>query len=258
MVGALRVVLLPGAVLPADLAYGALVSEFGAGVKAITKDLEVYREDLPPPDYSLDTEVDGVLAEADGRGWDRFHLVGYSGGGAAALAVAAHHPARLLSLALLEPAWAGSWGWSPEHRKLWASFDKLEHLPPDQFMAAFMQLQVRPDVGLPPPPPPSGPTPPWMSQRPAGIRAFMRTFKSYDLDRAALAAFEAPVYFALGGRSNPDQFAEEADRLGRVFADFTVEVFPDRHHFDPPHRVEPARLATSLRALWRRGDSMAS
>ena len=91
VVGALRVVLLPGAVLPADLAYGALVSEFGAGVEAITKDLEVYGAELPPPDYSLDTEVDGVLAEADGRGWDRLHLVGYSGGGAAALAVAAHH-----------------------------------------------------------------------------------------------------------------------------------------------------------------------
>jgi pimeloyl-ACP methyl ester carboxylesterase len=256
VVCALGVVLLPGAVLPADLAYGALLSELGAGVAASTKDLEVYREEVPPPDYSLDAEVEGVRSEADRRGWDRFHLVGYSAGGSAALAFAAYDPTRFLSLALLEPAWAGSWDWSPEHRKLWASYDALENLPPDQSMTAFMRLQVRPDVQLPPPP--SGPTPPWMSRRPAGIRAILRSFKSYGLDRAALAAFEAPVYFALGGRSNPDQFAQEADRLGSVFADFTLERFPDRHHFDPPHRVEPARLARSLRAIWERGESMAS
>lgn len=254
--GALRVVLLPGAVLPADLAYGDLVRELGQGVEAITKDLEVYRADAPPPDYSLRTEADGVLAEADGRGWDRFHLVGYSGGASAALALAAHRPARLLSLALLEPAWAGSWGWSSEHRELWTRYDELQHLPPDEFMAAFMRLQVRPDVALPPPP--SGPAPPWMSRRPAGIRALTSTFKTYDLDRDALAGFAGPVYFALGGLSNPDQFAEEADRLGQVFGDFTVEVFPERHHFDPPHRVEPARLAASLRALWERAEPVAT
>jgi pimeloyl-ACP methyl ester carboxylesterase len=251
-VSAWRVVLLPGSVLPADLAYGALVSELGADVDAIAKDLEVYRADSPPPGYSLDTEVDGVLGEADGRGWDRFHLVGYSGGGAAALAFAAHQPARLLSLALLEPAWAGSWGWSAEHGKLWARYQELEHLPPDLFTDAFMRLQVRSEVRLPPPP--SGQAPPWMSKRPAGIKAFMHTFKHYDLSREALAAFTAPVYFALGGRSNPDQFAEEADRLRQVFPDFTLEVFPDRHHFDPPHRTEPARLAESLRVLWTRAD----
>jgi hypothetical protein len=48
-----------------------------------------------------------------------------------------------------------------------------------------------------------------------------------------------------------------ADRLGQVFPDFTLEVFAGRHHFDPPHRIEPARVAASLRAIWDRaeGDS---
>jgi len=32
------------------------------------------------------------------------------------------------------------------------------------------------------------------------------------------------------------------------------EVFEERHHFDPPHRIEPERLASSLRALWRRAE----
>ena len=80
-----RVILLPGSVLPADLAYGALVTALGGDVEAVAKDLEVYRGDAPPPDYSLDTEVAGVLP----REWGSFHLVSYSGGGAAALAFAA-------------------------------------------------------------------------------------------------------------------------------------------------------------------------
>jgi len=93
-----------------------------------------------------------------------------------------------------------------------------------------------------------------MRQRPAGIRAIIRAFRSYNLDRDALAAFERPVYFALGGLSNPDQFGELAERLGTVFPDFTLEVFADRHHFDPPHRIEPERLARSLHAIWARGS----
>jgi pimeloyl-ACP methyl ester carboxylesterase len=254
-VSALRVMLLPGSVLPADLAYGGLVTELGSDVVAIVKDLEVYREDAPPPDYSLDTEVDGVLRDADARGWGSFHLLGYSGGGSAALAFAAREPARLLSLALLEPAWGGNWGWSPEHKSLWAKYDELTQLPPEHFMSAFMRLQVQPGVQLSAPP--SGPPPPWMKQRPAGVRAFMHTFKTYDLDRDALAAFERPVYFALGGLSNPDQFRQLAERLGGVFPDFTLEVFAERHHFDPPHRIEPERLAESLRMIWARGNQQA-
>jgi hypothetical protein len=58
--------------------------------------------------------------------------------------------------------------------------------------------------------------------------------------------------------SNPDQFGDEAERLGVVFPDFTLEVFADRHHFDPPHRIEPRRLARSLRAVWTRGSQLAS
>ena len=102
--------LLPGAVLPAQPAYSALIEALGPDVQAVAKDLELYAGDEPPPGWSLDTEVDGVLREADARGWESFHLAGYSGGGSVALAFAAKHPRRLLSLALLEPAWAGSWG----------------------------------------------------------------------------------------------------------------------------------------------------
>ena len=43
-----------------------------------------------------------------------------------------------------------------------------------------------------------------------------------------------------------------------VFPDFTLEVFEDRHHFDPPLRVEPERLARSLEALWSRARGAGS
>lgn len=250
-----RVILLPGSVLPAAPAYGALLEaldqQSGGRVEAVSKDLEVYAGDEPPTDYSLDHEVAGVLREADTRGWDTFHLVGYSGGGAAALAFAAKHPRRLGSLALLEPAWAGNWGWSPAHRELWKKYDALRNLPPEEFMARFVRLGVRPGVtaGLPTG---SGPQPPWMARRPGGVRAFLRTFDTYDLDRAALCAFRRPVYFALGSLSNPDDYGEIAERLSAVFSDFRLEVFEGRHHFDPPHRVEPARVARALLETWRR------
>jgi pimeloyl-ACP methyl ester carboxylesterase len=247
-----QVVLLPGSVLPAELAYGALIAALGSDADGIAKDLEVYATAQPPDDYSLDLEVDGVLRAADAHGWERFHLVGYSGGGSAALAFTARYPDRLLSLALLEPAWAGNWDLSPAEQALWREYERLEGHAPEQFMAAFMRLNLKP--GVSPPPPPVGEAPPWMAKRPAGISALMRTFKTYDLDREALRRFDRPVYFALGGLSNLDQFGEIGQRLGGVFPEFTLEVFDERHHFDPPHRNEPELLANSLRALWQRAE----
>src|SRR5690242_14917015 len=84
-----RVIMLPGGVLPADLAYKNLLAELGDEVDARIKDLEVYAADRPPPDYSLDTEVAGIARVADEAGFGRFHLVGYSGGGASSLAFTA-------------------------------------------------------------------------------------------------------------------------------------------------------------------------
>ena len=247
-----RVVLLPGSVLPAEPAYAALLQVLGERVDAVAKDLEVYATDQPPQDYSLDLEVEGILREADAHGFDRFHLVGYSGGGASALALAAGHGERLLSLALLEPAWAGNEK-TPEEEALMERFRALEPLPPDEFMAGFLRLQLAP--GVEPPPPPAGPPPPWMAKRPAGVRAFLDAFDDGDLDLAALRAFDRPVYFALGGRSSADYFGRMAERLAAILPDFTLETFAERHHFDPPHRIEPERLAGSLLALWRRGES---
>ncbi len=244
--------LLPGGVLPAEPAYSALLGALGDRVDAVAKDLEVYAGEEPPPDFGLAMEVKGILREADARGSERFHLVGYSGGGASSLAFTTQHGGRLLSLALLEPAWAGNERTAPEDA-LMERFRELEPLPPDQFMTGFLQLQLAP--GVEPPPPPDGPPPPWMTKRPAGLRAFINAFDNADLDLEALRAFDRPVYFGLGGRSNPDYYGRMAERLAEIFPDFTLETFPERHHFDPPHRTEPERLAQSLLALWQRAEA---
>ena len=245
------VVLLPGVVLPAEPAYAALLDALGERVDAVAKDLDVYAENEPPPDFSLDTEIEGILREADAHGFDHFHLVGYSGGGASSLAFAARHGERLLSLALLEPAWAGNER-TPREEALVRRFRALKSLRPDQFMAGFVRLQLA--AGVEPPPPPEGTPPAWMGKRPAGARAFIDAFDRGDLDLEALRAFDRPAYFALGGRSNPDYYALMAGRLAEIFSDFTLETFDERHHFDPPHRMEPERLAGSLLALWQRAE----
>ena len=218
------VVFLPGGVLPAEPAYAALLGVLGERVDAVAKDLDVYAEDEPPPDFGLDTEAEGVLREADLRNFDRFHLVGYSAGGAAALTFAAHHAERLLSLALLEPAWAAGDDRTPEEDELLQRLLALKPLPPDQFMTAFVRLQLA--EGVEAPKPPEGPPPPWMDKRPAGLRALFEAFDSSTLDVEAIRAFDRPVYFALGGRSNPDYYARIASGLAEIFPDFTLETFP--------------------------------
>lgn len=244
------VIMLPGIVLPAALAYPPLIAALGDGVDSVPKELEVYAGAEPAAGYGLESEIAGITRVADDSGFERFHLVGYSGGGASALAFASRNPGRLLSLALLEPAWAGDIGLGPEERAVWDEFDRIKTLPADQRMPAFMRAQIAPDVVLAPQP--AEPPPPWMALRPAGVAAFLGALAAFHLDLGPLRDADWPVYYAVGGRSNPDYFARQADRLATVFGDFTVEVYEERHHFDPPHRVEPDRLAASLGRVWSR------
>ena len=245
-----QAILLPGIVLPAGLAYPALLDALGDGVEARAKELEVYADKEPPTDYGLETELAGILREAESARFERFHLVGYSGGGAISAAFAARYPDRLLSLSLLEPAWVGNERRSEPELRVQEEFDRTWQLPEDELMRRFVELQLAP--GVEPPPPAPRPTPPWMAKRPAGIKALTAAFADYPLDLEALAAFPRPVYYALGGRSNPDYFGAMAERLGGLFGDYTLDVFEGRHHFDPPHRAEPERLAARLREIWER------
>jgi hypothetical protein len=94
-----------------------------------------------------------------------------------------------------------------------------------------------------------------MATRPAGLRTSIATLLATTLDLDGLRAFTEPVYFALGGKSNPNYYARMADRARTIFPNFTLDVFDARHHFDPPHpdraRAHSAGAASSLGASGR-------
>jgi pimeloyl-ACP methyl ester carboxylesterase len=243
------VIFVPGGVMPGELAYGPLLSVLGGRIRPLVKELEVYATDAPPPDYGLELEVDGIRRVADAAGVERFHLVGYSAGGASALAFTARHLERVRSLALIEPAWIG--GITPDLAEIWAALGRLMLLPPDERMRAFLRWQMRPGVAPPTLPLPPGPPPPWMAKRPAGLEAFVRAFDTYRLDQGRFREFGGPVYYALGTLSTP-YYESVARTLSGLFPDMQVEVYAGRSHLDPPHRAEPERFARALRDLWSR------
>ena len=245
-----QAILLPGGVMPAALAYPDLVRMLGPDVDARPKELELYTGGEPPAGWGLETEVEGIRRLADEAGFKQFHLVGYSAGGACAIAFCAAYPDRLASLALSEPAWTGNEGLPEDEREVWREYERIMALPPEHMMGAFVRFALEPEVELPPQP--EGPPPPWMATRPAGLKAFMGAFKRYRLDMERLRAFDRPVHYTICGRTRQRVVCPPAERLGRIFPDFTREVFEGRHHFDPPHRAEPSRYARSLRALWDR------
>ena len=245
------VLFVPGGIMPSELAYGPLLAVVGSEIRPLVKDLEVYATDVPPPDYGLQLEAHGIGRAADAAGAQRFHLVGYSAGGASSLAFVAQHPERVRSLALIEPAWIGTI--APEDEEHWSELHRLAALDPDQRMSAFMRWQMRPGAEPPRLPLPAGPAPAWMAKRPGGINAFTRAFDAYKLDQSRFRLFKGPVYMALGSLSTP-YYEHSAKTLSGLFPDMRVEVYEGRSHLDPPHRTEAERFGNALRELWGRAD----
>jgi len=243
------VILLPGIIAPAAVRYAPLLAHLD-GIRAITKDLEVYAGAAPPPGYTIRTEIDGIAAAADAHGLGRFHLYGHSGGGACALAFAAAHPGRVRSLAVDEPASDFSVEdlADPHHAELAST----ESLPEPDATRAFLRLQLAP--GVEPPPLAKGPPQPWMATRPAGLRAFRRALVGYHVDPSRYEAVTAPVLYTHGSLSHPRWFAMR-DRLGDRFADFSAVLFEGLHHLSPAHQADPARTAQMLRELWARAEA---
>ena len=246
------VILVPGGVNPAAISYGPLLEAIKDEAHVVVKDLEVYATDTPPPGYGLELEIEGMKRAAEAADFKSFHLVGYSGGGAASLAFLVKYPELVRSLALIEPAWIGN---DPEDAAYWSEMERIMALPPNERMQAFIRAGLRP--GVEPPPPPPGPPPSWMAKRPAGLEAMTRAFRAYRLDREAFRHFRRPVYLALGSLSHPIE-EHKAKVLTSLFPDIKVEVYEGLHHFNPPHRAEPERFARALRELWAHSEVAAS
>jgi hypothetical protein len=130
---------------------------------------------------------------------------------------------------------------------------RAQELPPQEALPAFVRLNMAP--GVEPPPRPAGDPPPWMAKRPAAIKATGRTFDSRWLDTGALRRFPHPVIYVLGRLSNYALYGERAERAAKVFPDFRLETFADRHHFDPPRIAEPERFAALMLDFWEKAEA---
>lgn len=247
-----QVMCVPGSVAPAAQRYRPLIEATGDDADFFLKDLEVYREATPPPDYSIEQEVAAIDRLADEEGLRRFHLVAYSGGGFVSLAYAGQRPERVISLALFEPARIPGPLSEPE-RAFFASLEKkLAGLQGDQFMATFIREQVKPGVQVAPPPP--GPPSPEMKKRPAGIAALIRAFDAFPFDRELLSSARFPVYYGYGDLSHEEQ-ALKAGILSLLFADIHVQRFAGIHHFVPPEQIYIPAQVDAMRELWHRAES---
>ena len=239
-------VLLPGILMPAIVRYAPLVAALGPEVRAVPKELEVYADDAPPDDYSVASELAGLERFLDEQGIEAAHLYGHSAGASVALAFAAEHPGRVLSLALDEPAS----DFSQEDRlALQEQFpQRLEDLPATERMRVFAHSLVRPGVHLPAPAPPApGPE---SAKRPQGLLAFEAALSQHELNVSALRLFPGPVYFSFGSLSSL-RWEQMSARVTSWFPRCRVERYDGLHHLNTSHQAEPARVAHALRELWK-------
>ena len=238
-------ILLPGILMPARLRYAPLKQALAPAEDLFTKELEIYAGPEPPPGYSIATETEGLGRFADERGLERFHLYGHSAGGAIALAYAAEHPDRVLTLALDEPGTDFNAEDLEQVQEIYD--DDLAALPAPERMARFARTLVREEVVLPAPPD----TPPdaEMAKRPAGVVAFLEAMKEPRIDLSALARAGTPVYYSYGSLSHP-RWELMGRRLQRLLPNTTVECYEGLHHLNTSHAAEPERVAQVLRRLW--------
>ncbi len=142
-----QAILLPGAVMPAELAYPDLVRALGTDVDARFKEHELYASSELPAGWGLETEVEAIRRFADEAGFEQFHLVGYSGGCAIAIASCATYPERLACLALNERAWTGNDDLSEDERELWHGYERIMALSPEQLTPEFVRVQLAHGIG---------------------------------------------------------------------------------------------------------------
>lgn len=246
-----QVICLPGGVAPAAQRYAPLKAAIGEAAELHLKDLEVYRDAAPPADYSIDLELAAVDRFAHSLRLDRFHLVGYSGGGFVSLAYSGTRQERLLSLGLFEPAMIPGLMTAREQAEVEALRHSLDGLTGPAFMSTFVQEQVKPGVQLPPM---SGPFPPEMQNRPAGMAALMRAFMNYEFNRDSLRAALFPVYLGYGDQTRELEEIK-AGILVQLFGDIHVHRFEGIHHFVSPEQIYTPAHAKSLRELWLRAEA---
>lgn len=236
-----QTLLLPGILTPAEDRYRPLIAALGRDAEAIPKELEVYAPGRSAS-YGIRDELDGIDRAADAAGFETFHLVGHSAGGAIALAYVAARPGRVRTLALDEPAT----DFSPEAQEAVAADARASAKGGP---GAFAARLVRPGVRVPEP----AAAPP--VDRVVGAATFSRALLRHRIDPRAFPRFPGPVLFTMGTDSDL-RWERMAERLQDSFGTFTVHRDAGRNHLEPGFVADPGAAASRLLALWRssRGD----
>jgi len=197
-------------------------------------------------EWTLDTEVAAIELVRQRSGAEPLHLVGYSGGGAAALAHAVAHPDLVASLCLIEPPWIGNDIWSEEQRAFHEAYERLANVPSEHAWDKIAAMLNAPTTAVPPAPP----VPP--DRIKSSFVEVWRGYRAAPLDRGRLREIQAPVYLPVGQGSSPRMHAQ-AELLASCFPSAEAQVYERASHFDLP-TVGARQLAEGLVRLWRRSS----
>ncbi|MEU8569019.1 alpha/beta hydrolase [Streptomyces pathocidini] len=144
--------------------------------------------------YRLTDELAAIEASAARLRAERIDLVAFSAGCTGALLFALHHPARVRSLALMEPAWLGNNSGMPGDDQFLQAMDCLARLPSGRILTAFQKATSTVPLRR------SGTVLPYSSltERCLEGRDSWRIWRRSDLWWGDLRKVTAPVYLPVG------------------------------------------------------------
>lgn len=184
--------------------------------------------------------IDDALA---GLGIDRAHVVGHSFGAASAAALALHHPERVATLSLLEPAFV--LGWPPLGTLLWSVPASMTFLPQSWRDTAVAKIAGEDPADFDS----DDPVARMITLGGTGYSAELPT--PSPLSDEQLRSLDMPVYVALADTSTITQGADSLSKA-ELIPNVTAEVWPNTTHSLPMQVPKP--LAEKLAAFWPSGD----
>lgn len=255
------VVFLGGVLQPVDDSFRPLRRLVSGQVRLAAKDLEAVTRG-PAAGYSLDTEVEALMAFAEEQDWHRFNLVAEGEGAGVALVAALKYPDRVLSLGLDELIWAGNREPSTEESELWQRVTNALRLEDRPMIEEYCALQIRKqampneaEADLQPPPDTAPPrvSAEFAAARPAALRAIWQAFEQTDLDYAGLVKLQPECYLAFGGDGHP-AYEAIAHRLHGLMPYVNLELYEGRSPLDRAHFTDAERFALALAETWRKAQ----
>jgi pimeloyl-ACP methyl ester carboxylesterase len=222
--------------------WTGLIGRLPAGIRAVAPDMPGFGEADAPGDFAYDVPgyATHLAATLDALGITRAHLVLHDFGGPWGLSLAATHPDRVASIALLNTGALRDYRWH-HFAKVWRT-----PLLGELFMAISREAVLTRVLGLENPRIPAADLRRIAGQltKPGTKRAVLRLYRAtspqaMDGDRPALQALGVPVLVVWGTK---DRYipAVQADRQAETFPQARIERLEGLGHWaflEEPGRV---------------------